>query len=64
MATLYINGKKVGSGRVENPHYGVWSFDETANVGVDRETSVTPDYTEETSVFTGKIDKVTIESKK
>jgi arylsulfatase len=64
MATLYINGKKVGSGRVEKTHYGVWSFDETANVGIDRETAVTPDYTEETSEFTGKIDKVTIELKK
>ena len=63
-ATLYINDKKVGSGRVEKTHYGVWSFDETANVGIDRETSVTPDYTEETSKFTGEIDKVTIELKK
>jgi len=34
MATLYVNGKKVGSGRVEKTHYGVWSFDETANVGI------------------------------
>jgi hypothetical protein len=63
-ATLYINDKKVGSGRIEKTHYGVWSFDETANVGVDRETAVTPDYNEETSKFTGTIDKVTIELKK
>jgi hypothetical protein len=62
-ATLYINGKKVGSGRIEKTHYGVWSFDETANVGIDRETPVTPDYNEETSKFTGTIDKVTIELK-
>jgi arylsulfatase A-like enzyme len=64
MATLYINNKKVGSGRIEKTHYGVWSFDETANVGVDRETPVTPDYNEETSKFTGTIDKVTINLKK
>ena len=31
-----------------------------ANVGMDRETPVSPDYDEETSKFTGKIDKVTI----
>ena len=38
----------------------MWSADETANVGADRETPVSPDYTEETSKFTGKIDEVTI----
>ena len=64
VATLYINDKKVGSGRIEKTHYGVWSFDETANVGVDRETPVSPDYNEESSKFTGKIDKVTINLKK
>ena len=64
VATLYINDKKVGSGRIEKTHYAVWSFDETANVGVDRETPVSPDYNEESSKFTGKIDKVTINLKK
>jgi len=59
-ATMYINGKKVGSGRVEKTQFAVWSADETANVGIDRETPVSPDYTEETSKFTGKIEKVTV----
>ena len=49
---------------IEKTHYGVWSFDESANVGIDRETPVSPDYNEETSKFTGKIDKVTINLKK
>jgi arylsulfatase len=59
-ATLFINGKKVGSSRIEKTQFAIWSADETANVGMDRETPVSPDYTEETSKFTGKIDKVTI----
>jgi arylsulfatase len=60
MATLYINDRRVGSGRVEKTQYAIWSADETANVGIDRETPVTPDYTEETSKFEGKINKITI----
>ncbi|MDR4505040.1 MAG: sulfatase-like hydrolase/transferase [Candidatus Scalindua sp.] len=59
-ATLSINGKKVGSSRIEKTQFGIWSADETANVGIDRETSVSSDYTEDSSKFTGKIDKVTI----
>ncbi|MEO8495482.1 MAG: arylsulfatase [Planctomycetota bacterium] len=59
-ATLYINDKQVGSGRIDKTQFGIFSADETANVGIDRETAVSPEYTEETSKFTGKIDKVTI----
>ena len=36
------------------------SADETANVGMDKETPVSEDYTAKTSKFSGKIDKVTI----
>ncbi|TWT67699.1 Arylsulfatase [Posidoniimonas polymericola] len=59
-ATLLIDGKKVGSGKVEKTQFAIWSADETANVGVDRETPVSSDYDEHSSRFTGKIDKVTI----
>ena len=62
-ATLYINDKQVGSGRIGRTQFAIWSADETANVGIDRETSVSTDYTEETSKFTGTIDKVTISLK-
>ena len=62
--TFSINGKKAGSGRIAKTQFAVFSADETANVGVDRETSVSPDYDEETSRFTGKINKVTIRLKK
>ena len=58
--TLSIDGKPVGSGRVEKTQFAIWSADETANVGIDRETPVSPDYSEETSAFTGTIDKITI----
>lgn len=59
-ATLSINGKRVGAGRIDKTEFAIWSLDETANVGIDRETPVSPDYTEETSKFSGKIHKVKI----
>lgn len=62
-ATLYINGKKVGSSRIEKTEPNVFSADETANLGMDKETMVTDDYTASTSRFNGKIAKVTINLK-
>ncbi|QEG38136.1 arylsulfatase [Roseimaritima ulvae] len=59
-ATLTVNGQPAGSGKVGKTQFAVWSADETANVGIDRETPVSPDYTEESSKFTGKIDKITL----
>jgi len=59
-ATLFINDTKVGSGHIDKTHFAIWSADETANVGMDRETPVSPDYTEQTSKFSGKVHKVTI----
>ena len=57
---MSINGKRVGSSRVDKTQFAMWSADEIANVGADRETPVSRQYTGETSTFTGKIDKVTI----
>ena len=62
-ATLYINGKSVGSARVEQTEFSIFSADETASVGVDLETPVTEDYNLASSKFTGTIDKVTINLK-
>jgi arylsulfatase len=59
-ATMSINGTQVGSGKIEKTQFAIWSADETANVGMDRETSVSPDYDEESSRFKGKIGKITI----
>ena len=62
-ATLFINGKSVGSARVEQTEFSIFSADETAGVGVDAETPVSEDYTRASSSFTGKIDKVVINLK-
>jgi arylsulfatase len=59
-ATLYIDEQSVGSVRVPQTQFAVFSADETAGVGVDSETPVAEDYTDASSEFTGKIDKVTI----
>jgi len=59
-ATVSINGKSAGSVKVKQTEFAVFSADEGAGVGVDSETTVTDDYTRAGSVFTGKIDKVTI----
>jgi len=61
--TLYVNDKKVGSGKVEKTEPSMFSADETCNVGIDMETMVTTDYNLETSKFNGKIEKVTISQK-
>ena len=63
-ATLYIDGKSVGSGKIEQTQFAIFSADETAGVGVDTETPVSEDYTRATSKFTGTIDKVVISLKK
>ena len=62
-ATLFIDGKSVGSVKVGQTEFSIFSADETAGVGVDTETSVSDAYTRETSKFTGKIHKVTISLK-
>ena len=59
-ATLSINGRQSGTAKVEKTQFSVWSADETANVGVDRETPVSAAYDEESSRFTGTINKITI----
>ncbi|MGB5634887.1 MAG: arylsulfatase [Waterburya sp.] len=62
-ATLYVNNQAVGSGRIEKTEANVFSADETASIGTDLETSVTDDYNQKSSKFTGKIAKVTISLK-
>ena len=58
--TLYINDKRVGSAKVDQTVFAIFSADESAGVGVDTETPVSEDYDRTTSKFTGTIDKVTI----
>ena len=62
-SAIYINGKKVGSGRVERTNPNVFSVDDAADVGVDEGTKVSSAYKERDNKFTGKIEKVLVEVK-
>jgi len=62
MATLFVNNEKVGSGRIEHTEAGIFSADETADVGIDLGTPVVDAIgSEAESKFTGRIPKVTVE---
>jgi arylsulfatase A-like enzyme len=61
--SIFINGKKVASGRIERTIPFIFGA-ETADVGEDLYTPVTSDYTKGNNKFTGTIDKVTIDLKK
>ncbi len=60
--TLFVNGKKVAAGRIDQTQCCAYSADEGADVGADEGTPVSEDYTVPFT-FTGKIAKVTIELK-
>jgi arylsulfatase A-like enzyme len=60
--TLYVNGKSVATGRIDQTQCCAFSADEGADVGADEGTPVTEDY-QVPFKFTGKIDKVTIDLK-
>jgi hypothetical protein len=53
--TLYYDGQSVGTGRVEITQPMIFSADETTDIGYESGTPVTPDYTNQSSKFTGKI---------
>jgi arylsulfatase len=62
MATLFINGEKVGERRIPATQPGIFSADETADVGIDLGTPVVEAIgAEAKSRFTGRIPKVTVE---
>jgi len=63
LATIYANDKKVAEGRIGRTQPGIFSADETADVGVDDATPVTEDYKAWDNAFTGKILKVTVDVK-
>ena len=65
VGTLFINGEKVGQGRVERTQPGMFSADETADVGIDLGTPVVEAIgSEASSKFNGHIPKVTVEVRK
>jgi arylsulfatase A-like enzyme len=59
--SLYLDGEKIGEGRVEGTVPMVFSADETCDVGSDTASPVSGDYTSEGSRFTGTIDWVQID---
>ena len=61
--TIYVNDKKVGSGRVENTNANIFSADDAADVGVDEGTNVSSAYEQHGNKFTGRIEKVQIDVK-
>ncbi|MEK8228681.1 hypothetical protein NKG05_25795 [Oerskovia sp. M15] len=59
--TLYHDGAQVGSGRVGATQALIFSADETTDVGYESGTAVSPDYSPQSSRFTGKIHWVQID---
>lgn len=62
-AALSVNGQKVAEAPVPRTTPFIFSADEGADVGMDRDTPVTEDYKQDDNKFTGKIVKITIETK-
>ena len=62
LGTLFVNGEQVAQGRIEHTQAGLFSADETADVGIDLGTPVVESIgAEAKSRFDGRIPKVTIE---
>jgi arylsulfatase len=62
-SNLSVDGKKVAEGHIPKTQPFFFSGDEGADVGVDGETNVSPDYKQGANAFTGKIIKVTVEQR-
>ena len=60
---LSVNGEKVAEGHIPKTQPFSFSADEGADVGIDAETNVSPDYPQFNNAFTGKIEQVTVEQK-
>lgn len=62
--TLFVDNAKVAEGRIEHTQAGLFSADETTDVGIDLGTPVVESIgAEAKSRFTGRIPKVTVEVK-
>ena len=62
--TLTVDGEKAGEGRIGVTQAGLFSADETADVGIDLGTPVVEAIgAEAKSRFTGRIPKLTVEVK-
>jgi arylsulfatase len=64
MGTFTINGTKSGEGRIDRTQPGIFSADETADVGIDLATPVVEIIgSEQKSKFNGRIPKLVVEVK-
>jgi arylsulfatase len=64
LGTLYIDGIKMGEGRIDRTQPGIFSADETADVGIDLATPVVERIgAEARSKFNGRIPKLVVEVK-
>jgi hypothetical protein len=62
LGTLFVDDTKVAEGRIEHTQGGLFSADETTDVGIDLGTPVVESIgAEAKSRFTGRIPKVTVE---
>ena len=59
--TLYVDGAKVGEGRVERTIPSTFSADETCDVGREFGSPVSPEYGPEGNAFTGEVEWVQID---
>ena len=59
--TLYVDGNKVGGGRVERTHLFIFALDETTEVGCDLGEPVSKDYPARGNEFNGKVNWVRID---
>jgi arylsulfatase len=58
---LYVDGNKVGEGRIDRTHALFFSMDETLEVGCDVGEPVSPDYGPRDNKFSGKVKWVQID---
>jgi hypothetical protein len=63
-AILYLDGKKVGEGRVETTVPMMFSADETCDVGRGTGSAVSPDYHPRDNEFSGEVNWVQIDLEK
>ena len=62
LVTLYVDGDKVGEGRVEGTVPMIYSGDETCDVGYDSGTPVSDDYTSADAAFNGQVKWVQLDA--
>jgi arylsulfatase len=61
LGSIYLDGNKIGEGRIDKTNYNTFGIDESADVGEDMNTPVFKGYHRKDK-FTGKIAKVTVET--